>query len=62
MLNYQSMKILDMFFQMNYCIINVKLFEYSKYSIKELSEKIGYEDIVKYKVLINEIKFASDVE
>lgn len=43
-------------------LLNVKLFEYSKYSIKELSEKIGYEDIVKYKVLINEIKFASDVE
>ena len=31
-------------------------------NINMILEKIGYEDIVKYKKLINKIKFASDVE
>ena len=53
-----------------YYILNVKsqYNHFNKYDLQLLEninmilEKLGYEDIVKYKKLINKIKFASDVE
>ena len=53
-----------------YYILNIKnqYNHFNKYDLQLLEninmvlEKLGYEDIVKYKKLINKIKFASDVE
>lgn len=53
-----------------YYILNIKnqYNHFNKYDLQLLEninmilEKIGYEDIVKYKKLVNKIKFASDVE
>ena len=46
-----------------YYILNIKnqYNHFNKYDL-QLLEKLEYEDIVKYKKLINKIKFASDVE